>query len=93
MTLVWDTAIRSASAPPRQAAPPGEADEHLAGQEPAVVVPPDQPVGLEREQQPRGGRLGQPGGRAQPGERHRAGRVHDLREQPSRPVQGLGLRA
>jgi hypothetical protein len=54
-------------------APPGEADEHLAGQEPAVVVPPDQAVALEREQQPGGGRLGQPGGRAQPGERHRVG--------------------
>jgi len=55
-----------------------------------VVVPPDQPVALEREQQPGRGRLGQPGGRAQLRERHRVRRVHDLREQASRPVHGLG---
>ena len=42
------------------AAAPGEADEHLAGQEPAVVVAPDQPVALERQQQPGGGRLASP---------------------------------
>ena len=34
--------------------------------------------------------FGQPGGRAQPGERHRVGGVHHLGEQTSRPVDRLG---
>ena len=34
------------------AAAPGEPDEHLSGAELARLVPPDEPVALEREQQP-----------------------------------------
>src|SRR5580692_1853572 len=68
---------------------PGKADEHLTRQEPAVVIPADQVVALEREQQPGRRRLGQPGADGQLGERDRIGRVHNLRQQRRRPVHGL----
>jgi hypothetical protein len=72
-----------------RAAAPGEADEHLTWQEPAVVVAPDQAVPLESEQQPARGGLRQAARRAELGERHRVHRVHNLRQQGSRPVNGL----
>ena len=71
------------------AAAPGEPDEHLARAEPAVVVALHQPVALQRQQQPGGGALGQPGRGRQLGEGDRARGVHDLGEEPGRPVHRL----
>src|SRR5262249_49163620 len=88
----WATSVSPASAPPRQANQTNisPARKHPPGPDPPRVVPPDQPVALQRQQQPGRGALGQAGGGGQLGERDRPRRVHDLGEQPCRPVHRLG---
>jgi hypothetical protein len=81
--------LRQLGQPGFGAATPGEADEHLARAEPPVVVALYQPIPLQRQQEPGGRALGQAGRGRQLGEGHRAGGVHDLGEEPGRPVDRL----